>query len=53
MLPVLNLASQLNRNLHFNHFLSVWGSEYVQGQGWGSSWPGTCRTARPLAPPAT
>lgn len=34
MLPILNLASQLNKNLHFNHFQSVLGYEYVQGQDW-------------------
>lgn len=34
MLLILDLASQLNKNLHFNHFQSVLGYEYMQGQGW-------------------
>lgn len=34
MLPILDLASQLNKNSHFNHFQSVLGYEYVQGWGW-------------------
>ena len=31
MLLILDLASQLNKNLHFNHFQSVLGYEYMQG----------------------
>lgn len=31
MLPILDLASQLNKNSHFNRFQSVLGYEYVQG----------------------
>lgn len=37
MFPILNLASQLNKNLHFNHFQSDLGYEYVQGQGWNEA----------------
>ena len=37
MLLILDLASQLNKNLHFNHFQSVLGYEYMQGQGWNKA----------------
>lgn len=37
MLLILDLASQLNKNLHFNHFPSVLGYEYMQGQGWNKA----------------